>query len=123
MANPEPTIQQLFDLTGKTVLLTGASGWLGGAFARALAEAGASVIASSRDLSRAQAVAAELPSPGGAQHHAVSIDQIDEPTIETGFASAVEQAGLGPDVVEMLQRSRVELPDAMGRILPSLVAA
>ncbi|REJ90790.1 MAG: SDR family NAD(P)-dependent oxidoreductase [Planctomycetota bacterium] len=93
MTASEPTVQQLFDLTGKTALLTGASGWLGGAFARALAEAGASVIASSRDLSRAEAVAAELPSPGGAKHHAVSIDQIDEPTIEAGFAAAVEQAG------------------------------
>ena len=36
---PEPTIQQLFDLSGKTALVTGASGYLGAAFARALAEA------------------------------------------------------------------------------------
>ncbi len=28
-----PTIQQLFDLTGKTALITGGSGWLGAALA------------------------------------------------------------------------------------------
>jgi NAD(P)-dependent dehydrogenase (short-subunit alcohol dehydrogenase family) len=37
--NPEATIPQLFDLTGKTALISGASGWLGSAMSRALAEA------------------------------------------------------------------------------------
>ena len=36
---------------------------------RALAEVGASVVASSRDLARAEQAAASLPSPGGARHH------------------------------------------------------
>ena len=44
----EPTIQELFDLSGKSALITGATGWLGSSMARALAEAGASVIISSR---------------------------------------------------------------------------
>jgi gluconate 5-dehydrogenase len=89
----EPTIQQLFDLTGRTALVTGASGHLGAAFAQALAEAGASVIASSRDQTRAEQAAAALPSPNGAVHHGVVIDHLDERSIETGFDAAVRAAG------------------------------
>lgn len=89
----EPTIGQLFDLTGKTSLVTGASGYLGGALARALAEAGATVVVSSRELSRAEAVVASLPTSSGAVHHAVQLDHINEASLDEGFAQAVEAAG------------------------------
>ena len=39
---------ELFDLTGKTALITGASGGLGGSFARGLSEAGATVVLAAR---------------------------------------------------------------------------
>ena len=45
----EPTIHELFDLSGKVALITGATGFLGSAMSRALSEAGASVVISSRD--------------------------------------------------------------------------
>jgi len=45
----EKTVEKLFDLKGKTCLITGASGYLGGAMARALAEAGGRVVVTSRD--------------------------------------------------------------------------
>ncbi len=89
----EPTIGELFDLTDKRALVTGASGYLGGAFARALAEAGATVVTSSRKLSRAETVAASLPTSGGTRHHAVQLDHMDEASIEAGFAQAVDVAG------------------------------
>lgn len=89
----EPSIQELFDLSGRTALITGGTGWLGGAFSRALAEAGASVVISSRDKSRAEEAAAKLPSPGGAKHHGVQIDHTDPQSIETGFNQAVQTAG------------------------------
>ena len=60
---------------------------------RALAEAGASVVVASRVLERAEQVVADLPSPGGAEHHAVVIDQLDETSIQIGFESAVSAAG------------------------------
>ena len=48
----EPTIQQLFNLSGKTSLVTGGTGHLGHSLCRALAEAGANVIVTSRDQDR-----------------------------------------------------------------------
>jgi NAD(P)-dependent dehydrogenase (short-subunit alcohol dehydrogenase family) len=89
----EPSIQQLFDLTGRCALVTGASGHLGGSLARALAEAGATVVVSSRDLKTAERVAASLPAAGGARHRGVRLDQLDEASIERDFAGAVAAAG------------------------------
>ncbi|MEQ1861787.1 MAG: SDR family oxidoreductase [Chthoniobacteraceae bacterium] len=73
------TVQQLFDLTGRTALITGASGFLGSAMAAALAEAGAHVIAASRKLETARKVVASLPGKG---HSSVALDHMDESTIE-----------------------------------------
>jgi NAD(P)-dependent dehydrogenase (short-subunit alcohol dehydrogenase family) len=89
------TIQELFDLQGKTCLITGATGHLGSAMASALAEAGACVIVSSRKLAEAQRAAATLPVRyEGQLHHAVAIDQMeDETSIKLSFDRAVEEAG------------------------------
>jgi gluconate 5-dehydrogenase len=73
------TIQQLFDLTGRTALITGASGYLGSAMAVALAEAGARVIAGSRKLDTARKAAAALPGKG---HEGVALDHMDARSIE-----------------------------------------
>ena len=89
----EPTIQNLFDLTGKVALITGGSGYLGNSFSRALAEAGASVVIASRDKDRADLVAGDLPSPGGATHFGVQLDQLDEASLNSGFDAAVHAAG------------------------------
>jgi NAD(P)-dependent dehydrogenase (short-subunit alcohol dehydrogenase family) len=89
------TIQKLFDLRGKTCLITGATGHLGAAMAAALAEAGASVIASSRKLPEAQRSIAALPvRHEGQKHYAAAIDQMeDETSIQRAFDRAVETAG------------------------------
>ena len=96
--NHEPTVQELFDLTGRVALVTGASGYLGSAMARAIAEAGATVVASSRNLARAGSVAESLPSPTGARHVSVELDHMEESSTRRGFASAVENAG-GVDIL------------------------
>jgi len=92
-ANPEPTIQQLFDLTGQTALITGATGWLGSSLARALAEAGAAVVISSRDAARAQEAAAQLPTPHDTTHHGVQMDHTDPASIDAGFTDALAATG------------------------------
>ena len=89
----EPTIQKLFDLTGRVALITGGSGYLGQSLSRALAEAGATVVIGSRDRNRAQSVADGLPSPGGAAHYAVTLDQLNEASLNKGFDEAVTAAG------------------------------
>ncbi|AWT60884.1 MAG: Dihydroanticapsin 7-dehydrogenase [Candidatus Moanabacter tarae] len=87
----EPSVQDLFNLTGKKVLITGASGYLGSSMARGLAEAGATVIVGSRETARALDVAKGLP--GNRNHCGVAIDHMSEASIRKGFNSAVEQVG------------------------------
>ena len=89
----EPTIQNLFDLTGRVALITGGSGYLGQSFSRALAEAGATVIVGSRDRGRAQSVVDQLPTVDGRKHSAVVLDHLDETSLNEGFDLAVETAG------------------------------
>lgn len=89
----EPTISELFDLTGKTALISGAGGWLGSAMSRALAEAGANVIATSREVSRAADAAAALPVTGKNTHYGVALNHLDEASIESGFAEALACTG------------------------------
>jgi gluconate 5-dehydrogenase len=58
------TIQQLFDLKGKTALVTGGSRGLGLQFAHALGEAGAKIMLSSRKAADLEEAAAELQAAG-----------------------------------------------------------
>jgi gluconate 5-dehydrogenase len=94
----QPTVQQLFDLTGRAALVTGAAGYLGQAIAAALAEAGATVVVSSRDRERAEQAAAALPTVNGTTHIGVPLDHKDEDSMRSGFAEAVERSG-GLDVL------------------------
>ena len=58
------TVQQLFDLTGKTALITGGSRGLGLQMAHALGEAGARIMLSSRKADDLEQAAAELQAAG-----------------------------------------------------------
>jgi gluconate 5-dehydrogenase len=58
------TIQQLFDLTGQTALLTGGSRGLGLQMAHALGEAGARVMISSRKADDLELACADLQAAG-----------------------------------------------------------
>ncbi len=91
MSDERHVLEQL-SLRGKVALISGATGHLGSAMARALAEAGASVIVSSRRLADAQGVAAHLPE-NGSQHYGVALDHMDEHALESGFADALACAG------------------------------
>jgi gluconate 5-dehydrogenase len=89
----EKTVEKLFDLKGKTCLITGASGYLGGAMARALAEAGGRVVVTSRELDRAEEVAGQLPDPNNVNHLGTVLDHMDVDELPERFQTICEQAG------------------------------
>ena len=84
---------KLFDLTNKTAFVTGGTGWLGQAITEGLAEAGATVVVSSRDLDRGKHAASQLVADIDQQHVAVAMDHMDADSIRTGFESAVKLVG------------------------------
>lgn len=84
------TIQQLFDLKGKTAIVTGASRGLGLQMAYALGEAGARIMLSSRKESDLEEAAAELQRAG-----------IDARWVA---ANCADEADIGRLVDETLQR-------------------
>lgn len=88
----EPTVTELFDLGGKTALITGGSGHLGQSLAAALAECGATVVIASRSQQRADDAAAKLPQVE-AGHCGVELDHLDEDSLHRGFDQAVAKAG------------------------------
>ncbi|MBN1491521.1 MAG: SDR family oxidoreductase [Phycisphaerae bacterium] len=89
----EPTIQELFDLSGRVVLFTGATGYLGRAMSRALAEAGASVVGTSHDADDAAAFGPDLPSPGGAEHRGLCLNHMEPASIESTVADVLGRYG------------------------------
>ena len=59
-----PSSSQLFDVTGKVAIITGASGGFGGACARGLASAGAHVMLTGRNLEKLEPVVKEMIDAG-----------------------------------------------------------
>ncbi|HQZ31057.1 MAG TPA: glucose 1-dehydrogenase [Arenimonas sp.] len=87
----------LFDLTGKTALVSGASRGIGEAIARLLAGFGAHVICTSRKIEGCEAVASTIRGDGGsAEAHAVHVG--DPAAIEALFAK-LDAAGRTVDVL------------------------
>lgn len=79
----------MFSLSGRVALVTGASGALGGAFARVLADAGAAVALGGRRVDRLAALAQSLPT----RSIAVALDVSEEASIERALDEV--EGGLG----------------------------
>ena len=87
----------LFDLSGKTALISGASRGIGESIARLLAAHGAHVVCTSRKLDGCEAVAAAIRADGGsAEAHAMHVG--DPAAIEAVFA-ALDASGHVPDIL------------------------
>lgn len=93
---------------GRTVVVTGATGVLGGAVARAFAETGASVAILGRSSERANAFAAEL-SGGGADARAFVADVLDETQLRSARDGVLERWGR---IDVLVNAAGGNLPDA-----------
>src|SRR5690606_14850841 len=85
-------VKELFNLTGKIALVTGGSGNYGTCIVEGLAEAGATVITTSRNLERAQQSAAAFKQKG-LDVHAMVVSQNDEQSVQELRKQVNEQYG------------------------------
>lgn len=84
--------QNLFDLSGKVALVTGASRGIGESIARLLAAYGAEVIVSSRKIEGCEKVAASIRQNGG-KAHALACHVGEMAQIEATFAAIKDKHG------------------------------
>ena len=85
----------MFNLTGKTALVTGATGGIGGAIARALHAQGAAVVLSGTREAVLQDLAKEL----GERAFAAAANLSDPESVDGMIARAEEAAGAPLDIV------------------------
>ena len=85
----------MFDLTGKTALVTGATGGIGGAIARALYAQGATVVLSGTR----EAVLADLAKELGERAHFATANLSDPASVDALVGVAEEAAGAGLDIL------------------------
>lgn len=81
-----------FDLSGRTVLVTGASSGLGRRFARIASQAGANVVVAARRIDRLESLVAELG--GDERALAVALDVASEQSVVAAFDQAEARFGV-----------------------------
>jgi short-subunit dehydrogenase len=122
------------ELAGRTALLTGATGGLGRAIARALAEQGANVALSARKAEALETLAAELPGEGhrvfpadlaepeAAEKLAAEAGEVDVLVANAGLPGAGWLTDFTPEEVQRALRVNLEAPMLMARVLfPAMV--
>ena len=86
------TVAQMFDLSGRSAVVTGASSGLGVTFAKALAAAGAKVALVARRVDKLEGVAKEIGTAGG-EALAVPADVADPAQVQAMAATVLEEFG------------------------------
>lgn len=123
------------ELAGRKALLTGATGGLGRAIAKALAERGAVLSLSARKAEALEALAAELPGeghrvlpadlaePGAAEQLAAEAGEVDVLVANAGLPGAGRLDDYSSEEVQRALRVNLESPMLMARALyPGMIA-
>jgi 3-oxoacyl-[acyl-carrier protein] reductase len=82
----------MFDLRGKTALVTGASQGIGRAIALALAQSGARVAVAARNAEKLKSVAGEIAAAGG-EALAIPMNVAEVEQVKAGFREALDKFG------------------------------
>ncbi len=93
MSNMIKSVHKLFELTGKTAIVTGGAAGLGWDIAQALAEYGCRIVITSRDAARAEDAASRLHAETGAEASGLALDQRDYSSCETLMKKAIALYG------------------------------
>jgi NAD(P)-dependent dehydrogenase (short-subunit alcohol dehydrogenase family) len=81
------------DLKGKVGVLTGGTGVIGGALARALASAGVKLVVAGRDRTKAEGIAKEVANETGGTVIGLGFDVLDRASLETARAEIHQRLG------------------------------
>ena len=123
------------DLSGRTALLTGATGGLGRAIAQALAERGTGVVLSARRAEALEALAAELPGeghrclpadlgqPGEAERLAGEAGEVDVLVANAGMSGTGLMSDASPEEIAQTLRVNLEVPMLMAQSLAPAMEA
>jgi NAD(P)-dependent dehydrogenase (short-subunit alcohol dehydrogenase family) len=103
-------IRQLYDFTGRVVVVTGGAGVLGGEMACALVGCGAHVVILDRDPALADAVLARLPEGPGAGRASVVFGDVLRPDVLSQAVATVERE-IGP-VAALINAAGGNRPEA-----------
>ena len=97
MADPSAYLRSLFDLSGRTAVIIGGTGTLGGAIGTTLASAGAHVVICGRGEAAGNEVAESIRSQGGSAE-VMLVDATSREELES-LRDQVREAGHGCDVL------------------------
>jgi 2-deoxy-D-gluconate 3-dehydrogenase len=90
-------LEKMFDLTGRTAVITGGAGMLGRRYARTLLEAGANVVladlAAARPDDAARQVTAELGTKPAGRCEGIAVDVADKPAVERMTDEVIRRFG------------------------------
>lgn len=86
-------MNSLFDLTGRTIVVVGGAGYLGGPLCEAFAQYGASLVVASRNVARCRALAEELSAKYKIAALGERVDILDTDSIRLLFRTASERFG------------------------------
>lgn len=86
-------VRALYDLSGRTAVVTGGTGVLGAEMARALAACGANVVLLGRNVAKAEQVIASFPAGARGRHFALPADVLDRPALEQACARVLSELG------------------------------